>query len=157
MERTFTYRNGCIFFVAFWFGVLGLIFSGMAYKAMLSGHPLPTRLSDGTEITTGPLSWLPVFLPLTAVPLCAWLFLFALNSQVCLDDQGVRIYNWRKRLTFQAAWNEIVSVHREYQRGGSYTLAIQTASRTEMVTRSLIGLEELEAALQERLQKASSA
>jgi hypothetical protein len=151
MERTYSYRNGCLFFVAFWFGGLGLLFSGMALKAMLSGQPMPTRLSDGTIITMGAAAWLPVFLPALAVPIGVWLLLFAMNSKVALDDKGVRIYNWSKKQIFSAAWVEIVSVYRSPDLGNSYSLAIQTANRTEMVTRSVIGIDDLERALHEKL------
>ena len=151
VEKTFTYRNGLLFFGSLWFGVLGLVFCLTALRASLSGHPMPFRMSDGTLVTTGPLVWMPVFLPGLAVLIGLWLFLFAVNSKVVLDGDGVRIYNWSKRLIFKAAWGEIISVHRSYDSRGGYALAIQTATRKEMVTNSLVGLKELEQTLADHL------
>lgn len=144
MEKTFSYRNGILFFGAFWFSVLGLIFSLTALRASLTGHQMTVKMADGTLITTGPLAWMPVFLPALAVPIGLWLFLFAVNSKVVLDTDGVRIYNWCKKLIFEARWDEIVSVYRTYDSRGGHSLAIQTAKHTEMVTNSIVGMDELE-------------
>lgn len=144
VEKTFTYRNGCLFFVAFWFSVLGLIFSLTALHASMTGNQMAVRTASGTLISTGPLSWLPVFMPALAVPIGTWLFLFAVNSKVVLDTDGVRIYNWSRRSIFEAKWDEIVSVHRLYDSRGGYCLCIETAYRKEMVTNSIVGMKELE-------------
>jgi hypothetical protein len=150
MEKTFTYRNGCIFFVAFWFSGLGLVFSLIAFRAMLDGHPMPVTTQGGSIVTGGPLSWLPVLLPAFAVPIGVWLFMFAANSKVVLDDKSIRIYNWAKRLIFSAAWGEITFVTRAYGVRGGYNLAIQTSDRQEIVTNSILRMRELEQDLADR-------
>lgn len=155
MERTFTYRNSLLFFVAFWFSVLGLVFSITALRASLGPGGLMLRMANGTPVGAGPIAWLPVFLPALAVPLGLWLFLFAANSKVVLDTDGVKVYNWSRRLTFQAAWDDIKSVHRAEDARGGYSVAIETAGHTELLTHSLVGLPDLEKYLRDHVSTSS--
>ena len=114
-----------------------------ALRASLTNNLMTVRMANGTVVTSGPLAWIPVFLPAIAVPIGLWLFLFAANSKVVLDSDGIRVYNWSRRLTFQTAWDEIVSISRAKDSRGGFSVAIQTEGHTELITSSLVGMEEL--------------
>jgi hypothetical protein len=157
VERTFTYRNGYLFFVALWFSVLGLVFSLVALRASFSGNQMVMMTRDGTILSTGPLAWVPVFLPALAVPFGLWLFLFAANSKVVLDTDGVRITNWSNRTVFKAAWDEITAVHGDADARGGYSIAIETANHKELITSSLVGIKDLEKTLKDHILHSNAA
>ena len=144
MERTFTYRNGFLFFIAFWFSALGLVFSLTALRASLVGNHLALKAANGTILTSGPWAWLPILMPALAVPIGLWLFLYVANSKVVLDTEGVRIYNWSRRLTFEASWNDITSVSRCSDPRGGRALTITANDSTALITHSVIAIDELE-------------
>ena len=149
MEKQFTYRNGCLFFFAFWFGVGGFIFFTISAFQTLSGHPPPFNGKIPPAGSFG--AWLPAIMALFPIAIGVGVFLFAKNSKVVLNDQGVTIVNWLGKPGFSARWDEITSVHRRYDNRSNYNLQIEAGKRTTVVTSSIIGLPQLEQALMSRL------
>jgi|SRR5579885_311352 len=155
MERTFTYRNGCLFFGASIFGIGGGLFFLRALIGALTGHPIPFS-QNGHVLPPDPLiTWCVVFVLSTPVILSIWLWLFAMNTKVVVDDAGVRFYDSSKRLKFQAKWTEITNVYRSYQNSSSYSIAVQTDKHCEMITNSVLNMNELEQILIEKSGKGS--
>ena len=137
--------------MAFWFSALGLIFSIVALRASLSGAEMVIKSRDGAILASGPMAWVPIVLPALAVPLGLWLFLFAANSKVILDTDGVRITNWSNRTVFNAAWDEIKAVHGTSDARGGYSVEIETADRKELISHSLVGIKDLEKTLRDHI------
>lgn len=149
VEKQFTYRNGCLFFFAFWFGVGGLIFFGISAFQTLSGHPPP--MNGRVPLPNSLEAWIPAILALIPITIGVGVFLFAKNSRVVLNDQGVTVIDWLGKAAFSAKWEDITSVHRRYDNQSNYNLQIEAGKRSTVITSSIIGMADLEEALTNRL------